>query len=120
MWSLEQGYPYIELRGLPEYLSNLHLCNPFTMPAQKSRGTSDTSLALLMKQHLAMASSSRLTQRLSALPVSIAGAAAVFQLWQVCCCGIASSQTSFHSSEPVVTAVCQSLDTAMCTARLSG
>lgn len=131
VWFLEQGCPDTELRGLPEYLSNLHLCNSFTNVCTKlyfhqyvaatkekeSRGTSDTSLALLVKQHSAMASSSQLTRR---LPVSIAGTVAVFQLWQALLgCSIHSSSLS-HSSESVVTAVRQSLDTATCTARLSG
>lgn len=131
MWSLEQGCPDIELRGLPEYLSNLHLCNSFTNVCTKlyfhqyvaatkekeSKGTSDTSLALLVKQHSAMASSSQLTRR---LPVSIAGTVAVFQLWQALLgCSIHSSSLS-HSSESVVTAVRQSLDTATRTAMLSG
>lgn len=129
MWSLEQGCPDTELRGLPEYLSNLHLSNSFTNVCTKlyfhqyvaatkeKESTSDTSLALLVKQHLAMASSSQLTRR---LPVCIAGTVAVFQLWQALLgCSIHSSSLS-HSSESVVTAVRQSLDTATRTARLSG
>lgn len=33
LWSLEQGCPDMNW-SLPEYLSNLHLCNSFTMSAQ--------------------------------------------------------------------------------------
>lgn len=62
------------------------------MPASKekeSRDASDTSLALLIKQHVATASSCLLRP---GLPVRVAGAVAVFLLRQVCCWDVASIQ----------------------------
>lgn len=56
---------------------------------KESRDASGTSLALLIKRHVAMASSCLLHP---GLPVGVAGRVAVFLLWQVCCWDVGSIQ----------------------------
>lgn len=84
--SHQAGSPPKVLSHLPRSTSfvnvciNLQLCQYLvTSKEREGRNTSDLSLALLIAQHLAMASSSLLHPW---LPVSIA---ATFLLWWVCC-----------------------------------